>query len=143
MTWMKDIRELKAPDYLVALFSALAIVGPGVLCIAYFWPAWLRDLDVLKLGILSASLTLPLSVANFALVHHWFKDDLPMAGLWATGTMLSFFVAYFALAGVYYYGLHEFRLFAAVVLAIELVMMAGVAIAGVRRRSASPLPDKQ
>jgi len=83
MPLIKDVREISALDITTTVGGFLATVAPGLLIISMYNPALVRELDSMKLFVLSATLTLPALVVNaffMLLAGMWL-------GLWSRGTI--------------------------------------------------------
>lgn len=65
---ISEIRKLKSNEVLVAMIAFLAVVGPGFLTIYHYHVELVRELDVVKLLLFSASLTCPLVVVNLGFI---------------------------------------------------------------------------
>ncbi len=68
MPLLKDIGELNAKQFVIAVGFFLATIGPGVLCLFLFKRDLFSDLDSVKVILLSVALTLPLANFNLFLI---------------------------------------------------------------------------
>ena len=139
---LSAIRKTTGHELLFGLIGFMAIVGPGFLTIYYFHPELVKDLDIGKLLLFSASLGAPVVCAVvFAVVilsSFWktpTKREAMMIG--SSGAALAMHIALL----VAYLGHLNFRSYLGIIGAV----VALVGIAGtfaLQRRTASPHEDK-
>lgn len=96
MLKIEEIRNLKHREVILAVSVFLSTLAPGFLTIQSFYPDLVKELDVLKLIILSLSITLP-SVAFNAMVFAISVEKPRWADVVLVATVSGFFVLYPAL----------------------------------------------
>ncbi len=99
MSLLTDIKSLKQHEIALLVATFLATIAPGFIIIFLFAPNLLKDLDVLKLTILSFSITLPVNILN-TLISFATETEKPifLYPSFAQGAVVSAFVFYIPIA---------------------------------------------
>lgn len=96
MSVFEEVKRLGRREYAILVVTFLGTVAPGFLIIGIYYPPLLRDLDVLKLTLLSCGLTLPINLMNIGAVtlvtEKKVEEDL--LSEYVMGFMLSSIVLY-------------------------------------------------
>ena len=71
MSILDDIKSIEPKHMLLVVSIFIAAVAPGLMLILIFMPEFIPGLDVVKLILLSLSLTLPLILINFFISFSW------------------------------------------------------------------------
>lgn len=126
---LKELAHLKQKHYVVLTATILALFGPGFLCLFHFKNNLISSLDIVKLLILSISITLPLIILNFLVITFALvvitdnTPDEPIEIIWAMAALLTAAVLYIGLYASFIWNL-PFRQFTFVLIWIEVVIIA-------------------
>lgn len=143
MSLLTEIQKLKGWHFLVGVLAFLAVIGPGFLIIYRYHPELVEKYDIAKLLVFSASLTLPVLIANLIAVSlcepSKEKPDLKF-GLYmaAFGTFATLYGGLF-LAYILRLSFRSMALVVAV-LTVFLALFIGIGNAIDRRKKAHSAP---
>ena len=116
----KELTELGAKHYAVAISTILALIGPGLLCIYHYRPDIIYSIDAIKLVLLSAGLALPVCCVNFCVAGITSTKQRDPAIVWLSSASIAAANLYFALYIAYLKSM-PFRIFTFIVLFLEML----------------------
>ena len=135
MSILQEAKALRRHEAVFMVIFFLATIAPGMLILQSFFPQLVKDLDVVKLLILSFGITLPVNVVNIAgcseLTRTVERDQMTADELLAS-MCLSFFVFYIPLLVNVFVSL-SLKVFAATACGLEILIVV-MMIAEVRKK---------
>jgi hypothetical protein len=123
---IEAMRQIKPHEIMRSILVFLSTVAPGVLVIFYYKPELIHELDVLKLIVLSAAITLPLIVVNSMIITFLYQGEgtLPakLGAILFDAMLTSFFFLYFILFISWFQSL-SFKIFVMLAVILELALL--------------------
>lgn len=120
----------------MGISTGIAVIGPAFVALFLYRPGLVATLDVVKLALLSASLTLPLVIVNFLMIGTVTEaraagDAWSISTIWAAAAGMTALGLYVILAITWLRGM-SLVTFAYLVIGVELVAVALSAVVEIR-----------
>ena len=131
MGWISEVRRIELPKILISALVLLGTIAPGFLILYLYKPDLIEKLDIAKLLIFSAALTVPVLVTNVLGVLVIFlraaEEGTDTLAFIVGGTLISIFSFYGSIGAAYEYSL-PFGTFLSWLLGVDLVVLLFVAL---------------
>lgn len=142
MASIEEIKKLQSHEVTAVIGWFLATVAPGFLIIFIYNPSLIKELDTVKLIVLSLSVTLPLIAVNislFVILRVFFKffKDANRNEFFFLQMVWAFLVIYGAVWIAYLFNLNIKQLMLCAVL-LDGVLLIFICVLGWKLKSATP-----